>query len=129
MSPIDMKLKPQQQKLAALAIKSMLLFVIQISSTIFISCILSFAFPRTLWEAFYVIDLTINYFCAYLQFAFAMEHYRKCCGFCDDKFRRIMFNRIKREMSNHSTSQSQAKTGEAPVRSQSPSTSRDEVAV
>ena len=128
-APEKMKLKPQQQKLVDLAMKSMILFAIQIASTICITSILSFAFPWSLRDATYVIDLTINYLCAYLQFAFATKHYRKCCGFCDDKFRGIMLKRIKREIANHLSSQSQPKTVEASVPSQSPSTSRDEVVV
>ena len=102
-SPKNMQLKPQQQKLADLAMKSMILFAVQIASSI-LACILAFGFSRTLWDAFFAIDLTINYLCAYMQFAFATKHYRKCCGFCDDKFRAIMLERIKRKVSNHPSS-------------------------
>lgn len=96
----DIKLKPQQKRLADLAMKSTMLFTFQMGST-FTFIIVAFAFPPTLWDTPYVIDMTINLFCAYLQFAFAEKQYQKCCGFCDEKFEGIMLVRIKRRIFTH----------------------------
>ena len=98
----DIKLKPQQQKLTDLAAKSMLLFGIQTVSTIFISMISAWAFPFTNRIAILTIDMSINLFCVYLQFAFAEKHYRKCCGFCDERFRSFISRRTQNAVYKHS---------------------------
>lgn len=98
----DMKLNPRQQMLADLATKSMMLFAFQIGSTIFISFVVAFAFPQILRRSIYCFDFAINLFCAHLQFAFAENHYRICCGCSDDMFRGFMLNWVKRKIFTHS---------------------------
>ena len=105
----EVTLNQRQQKLADLATKSMMLFGIQIGSSI-ITGVLGWAFSFVLRGSLVSLDVTFNLFCAYCQFAFAEMHYRKCCGFCDDKFRDMMSNRIRRSVSVVSPSTGQSKT-------------------
>ena len=115
----EIKLTVRQQKSADIATKSMMLFAIQMGSTIFFLLIVMTAFPMELRAIFASFDIPLNLFCSYFQFAFAQKHYRKCCGFCDDKFQGIMMKWIKRKIFTHSLSRSQAKTHMANVRSTS----------
>ena len=115
----DIKLSPRQQKSVDLATKSMMLFAIQMGSTIVILMILMFAFPIEFRAPFACFDITLNLLCSYYQFGFAQKHYRNCCGFCDDKFQGIMLNWIKRRVVMHSLSRSQAETYMANVHSTS----------
>ena len=52
----------------------------------------------------YCMDFFINLLCLYLQFAFAADHYRKCCGFLDSPCRAMVSKRTKRDI--HRLSQS-----------------------
>ena len=104
----DIKLSPRQQNYVDLATKSMMLFAIQIGSTIFNIFIFSLAFPRWLSPLFTTLDVNVNLLCSYYQFGFAQKHYRKCCGFCDNKFQGIMMNWIKGRIFSHSLSRNQA---------------------
>ena len=119
----DIKLSPRQQELVDLATKSMMLFAIQMGSSICVLLILMPAFPFEFRAPFACFDITLNLLCSYYQFAFAQEHYRKCCGFCDDKFQGIMLNWIKRRILIHSLPRRQAKTHMANVHSRPMDTS------
>merc|ERR1719334_2213312 len=75
----------------------MMLFTFQIGSSA-LTIGLALAVPQILRSNFYCIDFTINLFCAYLQFGFAENHYRKCC-WCSDLIIRSMTSRwIKRKI-------------------------------
>ena len=103
-APGDRSLNLNQQQLADLATKTMMLFGFQITSTILIICALALALPWVMRRNVYCIDITINLFCSYLQFAWAEKHYRKCCGCCDDIFRSVTSKWIRRKIFAHSTS-------------------------
>ena len=115
----DVKLSVRQQKLVDLATKSMMLFAIQMGSTILCIVILATGFPSFLRSSFVSIDIIINLLCSYYQFAFAQKHYRKCCGFCDDKFEDITIKWIKRRIFVFSLSKNQAETHMANIQSAS----------
>lgn len=110
----DVTLNTIQHRMTDLASKSMMLFVIQIGSTLFITLTVGFALPETIRGPIFPIDVSINLFCAYLQFAFAEKQYQRCCGCCDKRMRNITLNRTKRKIFKHSIEvmQSQAKMHE-----------------
>ena len=126
MSPSDLsvlqneiKLTVRQQKSVDIATRSMMLFAIQMGSTMFFLLIVMTAFPMEIRALFVSFDIPLNLLCSYFQFGFAQKHYRKCCGFCDNKFQGIMLNWIKGRIFTHSLTKSQAKTHMANVRSTS----------
>ena len=125
----EVTLNPRQQKLVELATKSMMLFGIQMGSSILITAVLGWAFPFVLRGPVVSIDVTFNLFCAYCQFGFAAMRYRKCCGYCDDKFRDMMLNRIKRRIFADSLSTGQTQTLESHLQVQSMSIKSSERAV
>ena len=102
-APGDRTLNLNQQQFADLATKTMMLFGFQITSTISITFALALALPWVMRRNVYCIDITINLFCSYLQFAWAEKHYRRCCGCCDDTFRNITSKWIKRKIFAHPT--------------------------
>lgn len=51
---------------------------------------------------FVSIDLSVNLLCLYLQFAFATEHYRKCCGCLDSCCRMMVVKQAKRRTQRES---------------------------
>ena len=98
----DIKLNPQQRKLSDLAAKYMMLFVIEIGSSIFnIILVLAVNATSGLRVTMFTIDAVVNLFCIYLQFAFAENHYRKCCGYCDRRFRRAISTRTRTAVYKH----------------------------
>merc|ERR1719242_2774511 len=83
----------------------MMLFGIAMASTILIN-ILSFCVQFDLRFNFFALDSTVNLLCIYLQFSFANNHYRKCCGFCDGKCRDYVSERNRKMIHKHSVSMS-----------------------
>ena len=91
----DISLNAKQQKTLHLSARYILLFFVAISSTIlsyFLMVILSTHMVGIIWS----IDLCVNVWCLYLQFAFAANHYRKCCGCLDSCCRSMVLNGAKR---------------------------------
>merc|ERR1711879_470777 len=105
MGPKDIELDKKQQKLSNLSSKYMMLFGIATSSTI-LSQILSFCVEFTLRRNFWILDYTVNLLCIYLQFSFAKDDYRKCCGFCDGKCRDYVSDRNREKILSHSVATS-----------------------
>jgi len=89
------QLNKHQQKLLNLSAKYILLFVVSILSTI-LSTVLVLFVSTEMADLFVSIDLCINLFCLYLQFAFAAGHYKKCCFRLDSRCRKTVSNRVKR---------------------------------
>lgn len=93
--PKDFSLNDKQQTLLHLSAKYVLLFVVAILSSIscfFFIVILS----REFGSLFVSIDLCVNLWCLYLQFAFAANEYQRCCVFLDSRCRSLEVNRMKR---------------------------------
>ena len=80
-SPKDIALNAKQQRTLHLSSRYILLFLVAILSTIL--AVLSVQTWHNLLALFWSIDLCVNLWCLYLQFAFAANHYRKCCGCLD----------------------------------------------
>ena len=80
-SPKDIALNAKQQRTLHLSSRYILLFLVAILSTIL--AFLSVQTWPNLLALFWSIDLCVNVWCLYLQFAFAADHYRKCCGCLD----------------------------------------------
>ena len=97
----DLLLNSRQMRLLNLSAKYILLFFIAILSTnLSTACIILVS-----WESrgsFTAIDFTINLLCLYLQFAFAADDYKKCCGSLDSYCRTVVSNRMKRIMHKES---------------------------
>ena len=94
--PKDIQLTKQQQDLSDLAARYIMLFLIAVVSTVLMQ-LLSYAVPLSaLRTAFYDVDLSINMLTIYLQFAFARNHYLRCCGCCDARFKRIITKQNQR---------------------------------
>ena len=91
----DMSLNVKQQKTLRLSAKYILLFLVAISSTI-LSFLLLIVQIADFLGLFWSIDLCVNVLCLYLQFAFAADHYRKCCCCLDSCCRAMVSNRVKR---------------------------------
>ena len=107
----DIKLNPQQQQLSDIAY--MMLFVIEIGSTIFnMILILAVNVTSGLRVTMFSIDAFVNLFCIYLQFAFAENHYRKCCGYCDRRFRGAIAMRTRTVIYKHKLESMDMKSGE-----------------
>ena len=99
----DISLNGKQLKLLNLAAKYILLFFVAILSTIFsyfLVFIVSWIFSAMLSS----IDLCVNLLCLYLQFAFAANHYGKCCGCLDSRCRAMVLERTKTEIHKESLS-------------------------
>ena len=75
-------LNRRQQKFIDLAARYMLLFAIATISSFFFGeiCVKAFGWKSGIRNVFFAVDYTVNIICVYLQFGFAGEHYRKCCG-------------------------------------------------
>lgn len=115
--PDDIKLRPQQRDLSNLAAKSMLLFMIAIGSTIISDVIIAFGinFNSGLRDCIYDWDLCVNLWCIYLQFAFAKDHYKKCCGCCDRRLRRWTSKETQRRIYKHSMDLMQGKSQDGSI--------------
>merc|ERR1712150_345246 len=85
----------QQQTLSDLSSKYTMLFVIALVSTILFHFMILLV-NVYLRSNFMVIDLCINLWCVYLQFAFAKDHYVKCCGYCDARCRNYNSRRTRK---------------------------------
>ena len=85
----DIELDKRQQELSDLAAKYVMLYLIAVISMILMWG-MSLSVHEMIRPAFLAIDLCINILCLYLQFSFADNHYRGCCGFCDKRFRGTM---------------------------------------
>merc|ERR1719242_283280 len=83
-SPKGIELDQQQQRLSDLSSKYMMLFGFAMTSTI-LFIILGLCVPLQLRFNIFILDLTVNLWCIYLQFSFVSDHYRMCCGWCDGK--------------------------------------------
>ena len=93
----DITLNGRQQKILHLSAKYVSLFCVASLST-FISVVFSFGnrrFNRFI-AIFLSVDLSVNLLCLYLQFAFASEHYRKCCCCWDSCCRAMVQRKAKR---------------------------------
>ena len=93
----DITLNGRQQKILHLSAKYVSLFCVASLST-FISVMFPFI-NKGLNEflgLFLSVDLCVNLLCLYLQFAFASEHYRKCCCCWDSCCRAMVRSKAKR---------------------------------
>ena len=99
----DISLNDKQLRLLNLAAKYILLFFVAISVTIF-TLFFIFIVSWTFGGIIVSIDLCINLFCLYLQFAFAANDYGKCCGCLDYRCRAMVLGRTKRKMHKESLS-------------------------
>ena len=97
---VDISLNSKQKIVLHLAAKYILLFFVAISSTI-LSISLFAIWSNSVLIVFgpflLSVDLSVNLWCLYLQFAFAKKHYQKCCGCLDSRCRNIVENRVKRK--------------------------------
>ena len=93
----DISLNDKQLELLNLAAKYILLFFVAILSTI-VTFFLTFIVSLVFAGIFISIDLSVNVLCLYLQFAFAANHYGKCCGYLDSRCRAMVLKRTKKEM-------------------------------
>jgi len=96
-------LNSNQLKFINLSTKYILLFVFAILSTI-LSFVLLIIVSTEFDILFYSIDHSINLFCVYLQFGFAIGHYQKCCCCLDSCCRSMMTRRIKKAIHKKSLS-------------------------
>ena len=92
-------LNRRQLRLLSLSAKYILLFFIAISCTILCVALMRIV-SHHLRDAFFVLDLCVNLWCLYLQFAFAEKQYQKSCGCLDSRCRALQVNRIKNIMHN-----------------------------
>ena len=99
----DISLNVKQEKLLHLSAKYILLFFIAIFSTAFFF-ILGHIVSHELQGLFGSIDLCVNVLCMYLQFAFAVKQYGKCCGCLDSCCREMEMKRLKRNIHKDSLS-------------------------
>lgn len=100
----NIKLKPQQQTLSDLTAKYMMLFAMAITTCILSQILgLFLNLESGLRHPIQSLDLLINLCCIYLQFAFAKEDYRRCCGCCDQKCRNYRSRRTKKAIHREST--------------------------
>ena len=82
----DFKLDTQQQALANLSSKYVMLFTIAVVTTILTQiAALSVNFSSGLRSTICALNLCIVSWCLYLQFTFAKDHYQKSCGCCDTR--------------------------------------------
>ena len=98
----DISLNDKQLKLLNLAAKYILLFFVAILSSIFTVFLAFFIVSWIFGGIFASIDLCVNLLCLYLQFAFAANHYGKCCGYLDSRCRAMVLERAKKEMHKES---------------------------
>ena len=109
----DIKLNPQQQQLSDIAAKYVMLFSIEIGSSLFsMMLVLAVNVTSGLRVTMFTIDVFINLFCIYLQFAFAGNHYRKCCGYCDRRFRGAIAMRTRTAIYKHTLESMDMKSDE-----------------
>jgi len=103
----EISLDENQQKLSDLAARYLLLFGVAIFSDIFftVGLGLGFSISSRIRDVFGAADLTINFLCVYLQFAFAKEHYRRCCGCLDRLCRNKISSKTRTMMSRHHAAQ------------------------
>merc|ERR1711941_32752 len=98
----DLTADQSQTKWFDLSARYMLLFGFAILSTNFFWILsLGFCDQSALRMPFWITDLVINLWCIYLQSSFAKTHYRRCCGICDDKFRKFRNKRTRHIMKIH----------------------------
>lgn len=91
----DTSLNSKQLTLLNLAAKYILLFFVEIMSTLltyFLIIMLSFE-CRGLFMS---VDLCVNLWCLHLQFALAKKHYQKCCGCLDSCCKAVVLRRTKK---------------------------------
>jgi len=96
-------LNNQQKHLLDLSAKYVLLFVIAISSSVF-DFVLLVVVSWEMGGLFVSIDFCVNLFCLYLQFAFAVGHYEKCCFCLDSRCRDLVSKRTKESIHRNSLS-------------------------
>lgn len=92
----DMELDQKQMLMCDLSARYVWLFVVATLSTV----VLGAAFNVVSYESgirniVFPIDSCINLWCLVLQFAFAKEHYRRCCGWCDRCCRELITARTR----------------------------------
>jgi len=99
----DVALSDQQQRTSALASRYMLLFAVAISTDI-VMILLAFAVSAEsgLKGVFFAADFCVNLLSVYLQFGFAEEHYLRCCGCLDKRWRRRTAKRVRRAIHRQS---------------------------
>ena len=103
----DIRLDNSQQKFSDLAAKFMMLFGIAMTSSIFIFSVTLIVNQYTVDDfsdirgCLGAIDLSVNLFAIYLQFAFAKDHYQRCCGCCDAKFRNFISKKTQNVIYKH----------------------------
>lgn len=93
-SPQDIELNTRQQQMLDVSARYILLFFIAALSSILYVVLLN-TISRKLGGFFFGIEFCVNLLCLYLQFAFAAEHYRKCCGCLDPCCRKMVSGRAK----------------------------------
>lgn len=102
--PTDIELNGKQQDLSHLSSKYMLLFSAAMTSTMVV-CVLALAIPSqiSLRGTLISLDLCVNLWCVYLQFSWAQKHYKRWCGWCDERAKKYGMKRTRRMIHNHST--------------------------
>ena len=98
MTEEDIRLDKFQLRLIHLAARYLLLYGIASLSSILLTVAAIFILGRTIVDIFVSIDFCINLICMYLQFGFAQEHYRGCCGCFDRMCRRSISDKTKRSI-------------------------------
>merc|ERR1711879_790950 len=102
LTKMNAELDPQQQQLSDVAAKYMMLFAIAMGTTILIYGLSSSVeLPGELRHSLMEIDLSVNLLCIYVQFAFAKDHYGRCCGCCDKRFNGIVSRRMEVVIKKH----------------------------
>ena len=100
----DIPLNDQQERIINLASRYALLFIIAMTSDIVVMVLLNFAvsLESGIRNVFFAMDCTVNLFCVYLQFAFAGEHYMRCCGCIHRRWRKRVDKIARRAIHKHS---------------------------
>ena len=109
-NPEDISFNNMQLSLLHLSAKYILLFLVTILSTGLASfCV--FIVSHELGGVFCSFDVCVNSLCIYLQFAFAANHYRKCCGCLDSRCRAVELKRAKTIIHKDSLSRQKSEEG------------------
>ena len=107
LSARHIELDRAQQSITTLSAKYLLLFAIAIGSTILMNISSYFVnIGSGLRSPILALDMCINTFCIFLQFSFAGNQYRKCCGYCHAKCSGRMALRTKNGMYQHAMTMS-----------------------
>merc|ERR1711879_124705 len=73
-----------------------MLFLIAIASSILSTSMMITVDSLRFRANFFSIDSCVNLWCIYLQFSFANNHLKRCCGCCDEKCRDFTSRRTRK---------------------------------